>query len=447
MTQESSTPRRESRWPSASTSFSPDGSLFACESRQGERNLIAWDVGSGLALGHRSVRRSPVWSADGRWLAVQHDGNVVLRSTNLFHQISGRVVLQVWSVSRGIPSRHLPGPVRSIAFSSDGRHLAAENEQRRVDATATGLQLQPSDHQGTRGVLRFAANQPWDVEAPPFRSVARFQFRELSTLPQVFEPLDLGAGLAFAFSPDGQSMLLASAGQQNLTSADPAAAKSHYELWNLARRERRHLWTHPSLMNARDNKIGIIAYSKDGSLFASSCFADEGVEIWDARSGQFLRHLRPPLRENGRTFLGFNAGRLRAPSSSPQEREVLINHIVFTADHRRVLYASLDQTVLREIDTGKIVYRRGHPNRPVLGLALSPDGSLSATGGEDRRVTLWHMETGREIAHWEAHESAIESLAFHPTHLWLASGSREGVVKLWDLPSIRRDLSKLSLDW
>jgi WD40 repeat protein len=53
----------------------------------------------------------------------------------------------------------------------------------------------------------------------------------------------------------------------------------------------------------------------------------------------------------------------------------------------------------------------------------------------------------REIVHWEAPESPINSLAFHPEGHWLASGSREGTLKLWDLPSIRRDLPRLGLEW
>ncbi|MCC7373033.1 MAG: protein kinase [Verrucomicrobiales bacterium] len=446
-TQESNTPRPESRWPSPASSFSPDGSLFACESRQGERNLMAWDVGSGRRLGIVPSAGRPVWSADGRWLAVQHDGNVVLRSTNLLHQISGRVVLQVWSVSRGIPVRHLPGPVRSMAFSSDGHHLAAEDQHWRIDASATGIQLEPSEPLGVRGVLRFAGNHLWDVDAPPFRSAAQFRFREVSPPAQIFEPLELGAALAFAFSPDGQSILLAATGRRNLSGAGDEAAKPHYELWDLTRRERRTLWTHPSLSTARNDKLGIIAFSADGSLVASSCFSDEGLEIWDARTGQLLRSLRPRPSQSGRTILGVKVDRVHDSLSNSQEREALVNHIVFTPDRRHVLYACLDQTLLRNVDTGEIVHRRSHPKQPVLGFALSPDGTLLATGGEDRRITLWHLETGREITHWEAHASAIESLAFHPDHPWLASGSREGILKLWDLPAMRRDLTQLGLDW
>lgn len=439
VSQVGSTPRREARWPSPSTGFSPDGSVFACESRQGERNLTAWEVGSGRRLGVIPTAGRPVWSGDGQWLAVEHDGVVILQSSNLFHQISGRVVVQVWSVSHGIPVRHLATPVRSIAFSADGRHLAAENGLWRFEPGTSGPRLEPSDRAPVQGTLRFAGNQAWEVDAPPYRSTARFLFREWSQPTRVFEPLAIGAGRAFAFSPDGRTMLLAVAGNPS-TAGDAEGAAFHYELWNLERRERQSLWNHgPDAQNAND-KPGLLAFSADGSLFASSCFTDEGIDLWDTKAGRLVSRLHPPPLKKSPTLPGFTPDSIR-------EREVLVNHIAFTPDRRRVLYACLDQTVFREVESGRVLYRHHHSKQPVQGFAMSPDGRSFATGGEDRRLYLWDLETGREITHWEAHESPIESLVFHPEGTWIASGSREGTFKLWHLPTLRRDLARLGLDW
>ena len=57
------------------------------------------------------------------------------------------------------------------------------------------------------------------------------------------------------------------------------------------------------------------------------------------------------------------------------------------------------------------------------------------------------MASGREMARWEAHESAVTALSFHPDGKTLASGSKDGTLKLWNLPLIRRELESLGLDW
>ena len=70
-----------------------------------------------------------------------------------------------------------------------------------------------------------------------------------------------------------------------------------------------------------------------------------------------------------------------------------------------------------------------------------------ASGGEDRRIRLWDLGTGRELARWEGHEAEVTALAFSPDGALLVSGARDGTVRVWDLPWIRGELGKLGLDW
>ncbi len=68
----------------------------------------------------------------------------------------------------------------------------------------------------------------------------------------------------------------------------------------------------------------------------------------------------------------------------------------------------------------------------ISALAVSPDSRWVAVGSyrENVRgvVTVWDLATGKEVAHWHAHEEDIQALAFSANGqyiLTLADNSRE----------------------
>ncbi len=72
----------------------------------------------------------------------------------------------------------------------------------------------------------------------------------------------------------------------------------------------------------------------------------------------------------------------------------------------------------------------------VQALALSPDGSVLAVGGQDAHnhglVTLWDAHTGALIGSpLPTHDNQVHALAFAPDGRTLACGSDDGAVKLW----------------
>jgi len=69
----------------------------------------------------------------------------------------------------------------------------------------------------------------------------------------------------------------------------------------------------------------------------------------------------------------------------------------------------------------------------VRALAVSPDGQTVASCGNDKRVCLWSVTDGKEVACFEGHDSHVYNVAFHPDGWSLVSGDLKGVVKEWDL--------------
>jgi hypothetical protein len=80
---------------------------------------------------------------------------------------------------------------------------------------------------------------------------------------------------------------------------------------------------------------------------------------------------------------------------------------------------------------------RGHRDT-IYALALSPDGSLLATGSYDQKIKLWRVADGSEARTLSGHNGAVFGLAFRPDGRLLASASADRTVKLWDVTTGER---------
>ncbi|MEG4208005.1 AAA-like domain-containing protein, partial [Microcoleus sp. Pol7_A1] len=76
----------------------------------------------------------------------------------------------------------------------------------------------------------------------------------------------------------------------------------------------------------------------------------------------------------------------------------------------------------------------GHSNY-VNSLAFSPDGLTLASASNDHTIKLWHLESQKPIATLTGHSNPVWSVAFSPDGLTLASASSDHTIKLWHLES------------
>jgi guanine nucleotide-binding protein subunit beta-2-like 1 protein len=66
-------------------------------------------------------------------------------------------------------------------------------------------------------------------------------------------------------------------------------------------------------------------------------------------------------------------------------------------------------------------------------VAISPDGSLCASGGKDGTTMLWDLSEGKHLYSLDAGD-VTNSLLFSPNRYWLVAATQSSV-KIWDLES------------
>jgi len=71
----------------------------------------------------------------------------------------------------------------------------------------------------------------------------------------------------------------------------------------------------------------------------------------------------------------------------------------------------------------------------IRAVAISPDGRLIATGGNDNFVRVWSAGDGTLVKELAGHTRHVYNVAFHPSGTALVSGDLLGVLKQWEVGS------------
>ncbi|MBI5927671.1 MAG: protein kinase [Chloroflexi bacterium] len=96
--------------------------------------------------------------------------------------------------------------------------------------------------------------------------------------------------------------------------------------------------------------------------------------------------------------------------------------------------SALAQSVLAQVGYAPGVRQKfaGHAGR-VLATAISPDGRYLATGGDDKTIILWDIESGNIVRRFQGHTNWVRSVAFSPDGRTILSGSEDNTLILWDV--------------
>jgi WD40 repeat protein len=211
--------------------------------------------------------------------------------------------------------------------------------------------------------------------------------------------------LAAAFSPDGA--MLATAGADGLVMVRDAQTGSARQ----------------TLADHRGGATAVV-FSPDGNTL--SCGeAHGGTRVWDVRTGRLLRTCDAPR-----------------PQAEAFTVDRLMNSIGLTRDGTTLATCAssinnefVGAVRLWDARTGAL--RRDFTAEKISGrpMALSPDGSLVATGGKS--IKLWDTKTGKVVRELYGHLKRTQSIVFSPDGRLIMSGGSYGTTNVWEVASGR----------
>ncbi|MBD2129612.1 WD40 repeat domain-containing protein [Microcoleus sp. ZQ-A2] len=382
--------------------FSPDGQTLIASSG----DVMLWNLQTG--------ERSRTVNIGSQALALSRDGQTLFSAGNgsltiwgvpalISDSLQNEQLLRTINAHQNAPQQSWG--VNTVALTPDGQTIAScsanNNGEVKVWNRDSGALL----YTLKTGILGCAIAISPDGETLATSSVRAggsqiikvFNFKT-GQLKTTLSGVDSNSIDQLVFSTDGQTLI----------SGGSYDGKDAIKVWNLATGQLRH-----TLSENRYQGFFSLAISPDGKTLFSKQYRDE-VRVWDLQAGKLKGTL--PIQ---------SFGDIRV---SPD------GQVLMGTDGKGDINAW-------SLPTGKLVgtvplsslhFSSYSPSRAF---AISPSGQILATDNESNSITLWNLQTGKLIDTLRGHPNTVASLAFSADNQILVSGGREGLVKIWRIPT------------
>jgi WD40 repeat protein len=141
------------------------------------------------------------------------------------------------------------------------------------------------------------------------------------------------------------------------------------------------------------------------------------------------------LTSNGTILRGEISGEGKIAVAEKAIEDAACTAMAASSDGRWLALAADRMIQLRDGQTLELLHTlEGHEDY-VRGLAFSRDGSRLASGSSDRTVRLWSTQNGALEATLLGHSQTVTHVSFSKRGGTVASSSRDGTIQLWDVRS------------
>jgi WD40 repeat protein len=252
---------------------------------------------------------------------------------------------------------------------------------------------------------------------------------------------------SYAFSPDSRTVALACQIEKDVHLYDTTTGK-----------EVRRFTGHRETLYA-------VAISPDGKTLVS-CARDDTLRYWDMATGKELRQVnfeggvywRLAFSPDG-TVLATGGGNARLWDAATgkllrvvePDPEGNIEALAFSPDGKTLAaaWSNSHAVSLWDVTTGKRKLTFDGANGPIIGLAISPDGSLLASSAREKNcrrrnaVHLWDAASAKEVGTAGTDLGFASPPAFSADGKLLAAGNEDGTIRIWEAAT-RREVRRLT---
>ncbi len=280
------------------------------------------------------------------------------------------------------------GGIRHLATSSDGKYIAVASTVGIWLYEAADVTKQPrfiSGHTEEVQQVAFSSDGAKLASASLDRTVGLWDVQTGARL-QSFEGARSGF-YAVAFSPDDALVAAATTDQDAIRLWESASGRA------------------VGVLQGHRGQIVSIAFSPDGKELASGS-SDQSVRLWDIQRG--------------------------AESRALEDVKARVTIVAYSPDGSLLAVGSVNGNVLLYRTSDYAVAQTFSMERARIGsLAFSPDGKTLAVGA-NAKIFLWDVASGRNLNSFDAHRSAVISLAYSADGSQIISGGADNALRVFD---------------
>lgn len=395
--------------------FSPHGKYLLVEQRSNRGDLIL-DINTGVVVtslyGH-NLRGFFNYLSDGNHLLTKR-GNA----------------FDIWETASGFETANLSGhnsAITALDISPNGRYIASSGDFEefiKVWDSVTGNEIAMlKGHQVGAGTLRFSPDGKYLVSIETNGSMIKIwdfiRGKELASLEG--RGLDIRSPI---ISPDGRFLTAGS--------LDPIIK----------------VWEVPSgkevlFLKGHEGPVNMVQFSPDGKYLASGS-RDSTVKIWNAENGKEISTLEGhnnhvmslKFSSDGKYLTTWGMGNKIIIWDFPSGKEIIslkektgsFPLEKFDPDGRFSMAGISGMFKIWETSSGKEIAS----SLESSARRFSPDGRLMVSSSEDE-ILIWEFPSGIPVGSLMGHNDRIRSLCLSPDGKYLASGSDDKTIKIWDL--------------
>jgi RNA polymerase sigma factor (sigma-70 family) len=379
--------------------FAPRGKVIASWATN-QRSTRLWNASDGKLLreivaGEDGIW-SPVFSADGQWLAGLADGN------NRAPADAMNRTLVLMEVAAGTTRRLRVAPeegadinLRFVSFSPDAKILA-------VSTSNGDLHLFdfPSGRQRRKLPRAVASASSFSFKADSKTLMAlsleqrKIYYLDTQTgaVTRVVDLVGLetprvGFCTYWRFSPDGTTLAFHPETGNHLFVYDTATGKERFHVQSTSGPQRRFCY-----------------FADSKTLLTNRPDEGENISLWDTQTGQRKRRLKIPTEWNDEFDISPDGKTLLATDGTPTLR-------------------------LWDLDTGKrLTPRQGHEDL-ITHLVATPDSKTLISSSRDGRILVWDLTSSRITRELPQVVDGLGGLTVRPMTDEVVTWTREGAIR------------------